>query len=433
MIVFDEPARVAGQESMLGFAAEPIPVVRVGFVGIGMRGSAAVQRFTHLQGVEVKGLCDLVQENIDKCQKMLTDAGMAAADGYTGEEDYKKLCERDDIDLIYVATDCTNHVKVALYAMEHGKHVAVEVPGAITLDECWALVDTSERTRRHCMMLENCVYDFFELTTMNMAHQGVFGEIVHAEGAYIHNLEPYWEGSYKNWRIKFNQSHRGDLYPTHGFGPICMALNMHRGNKMTYLVSIDTKSVNGLEVGKKLLGVDEFLNGDHTTTFIKTELGQTIDLQYDVYSPRPYDRRYQLTGTKGFASKYPISGYTFTEGMLKEGVVPEGATVNPHGFASQEIMAAAMDAYKHPIHQEIEEVAKKVGGHGGMDFVMDYRLIYCLQNGLPLDQDVYDAAEWSCITHLSSVSLKHNSVPVAIPDFTRGDWNKLDGVTFHMK
>ena len=433
MIVFDEPTRVAGQESMLGFAAEPIPVVRVGFVGIGMRGSAAVQRFTHLQGVEVKGLCDLVQENIDKCQKMLSDAGMAAADGYTGEEDYKKLCERDDIDLIYVATDCTNHVKVALYAMEHGKHVAVEVPGAITLDECWQLVDTSERTRRHCMMLENCVYDFFELTTMNMAHQGVFGEIVHAEGAYIHNLEPYWEGSYDNWRIKFNQSHRGDLYPTHGFGPICMALNMHRGNKMTYLVSIDTKSVNGLEVGKKLLGVDEFHNGDHTTTFIKTELGQTIDLQYDVYSPRPYDRRYQLTGTKGFASKYPISGYTFTEGMLKEGVVPEGATVNPHGFVSQEIMAAAMDAYKHPIHQEIEEVAKKVGGHGGMDFVMDYRLIYCLQNGLPLDQDVYDAAEWSCITHLSSISLKHNSVPVAIPDFTRGDWNKLDGVKFHMK
>ena len=181
------------------------------------------------------------------------------------------------------------------------------------------------------------------------------------------------------------------------------------------------------------MGVDEFHNGDHTTTFIKTVLGQTIDLQYDVYSPRPYDRRYQLTGTKGFASKYPISGYTFTDGMLKEGVVPEGASVSPHDFASQEIMAAAMDAYKHPIHQEIEEVAKKVGGHGGMDFVMDYRLIYCLQNGLPLDQDVYDAAEWSCITHLSSISLKHNSMPVAIPDFTRGDWNKLDGVTFHMK
>ena len=433
MIVFDEPARAAGQESMLGFAAEPIPVVRVGFVGIGMRGSAAVERFTHLQGIEVKGLCDLVQENIDKCQKMLTDAGMPVADSYLGEEEYKKLCERDDVDLIYISTPCTKHVDVALYAMEHGKHVAVEVPAAITLEECWQLVDPSERTRRHCMMLENCVYDFFELTSMNMAHQGVFGEIVHVEGSYIHNLEPYWEGSHNNWRIKFNQSHRGDLYPSHGFGPICMALNMHRGNKMTYLVSVDTKSVNGLETGKRLLGVDEFKDGDHTTTFIKTELGQTIDLQYDVYSPRPYDRRYQLTGTKGFASKYPISGYTFTEGMLKEGVVPEGATINPHGFASAEIMAAAMEAYKHPIHQEIEEMAKKVGGHGGMDFVMDYRLIYCLQNGLPLDQDVYDAAEWSCIINLSSVSLQHNSVPVAVPDFTRGDWNKLDGVKFYMK
>ena len=434
MIVFDEPARVEGQESMLGFAAGPIPVVRVGFVGIGMRGSAAVQRFTHLQGIEVKGLCDLVQENIDKCQKMLTDAQMPKADEYIGgEEEYKKLCERDDIDLIYISTPCTKHVNVALYAMEHGKHVAVEVPAAITLEECWQLVDTSERTRRHCMMLENCVYDFFELTSMNMAHQGVFGEILHAEGAYIHNLEPYWEGSHDNWRIKFNQSHRGDLYPSHGFGPICMALNMHRGNKMNYLVSMDTKSVNGLEVGKRLLGVDEFKSGDHTTTFIKTEKGQTIELHYDVYSPRPYDRRYQLTGTRGFANKYPLPGFTFTEGMLKEGVLPEGAKINPHDFASEEIEAAALEAYKHPIHQEIEEVAKKVGGHGGMDFVMDYRLIYCLQNGLPLDQDVYDAAEWSCVIELSSVSLKHNSMPVMVPDFTRGEWQKLDGVTFHNK
>ena len=185
MLIFDEPARVAGQESMLGFAAEPIPVVRVGFVGIGMRGSAAVERFTHLEGVEVKGLCDLEQSNVDKCQKYLSDAGLAAAESYVGPEEYKKLCERDDVDLIYIATPCTQHVSVALYAMEHGKHVAVEVPAAITLAECWQLVDTSERTRRHCMMLENCIYDFFELTTMNMAHQGVFGEIVHAEGAYI--------------------------------------------------------------------------------------------------------------------------------------------------------------------------------------------------------------------------------------------------------
>lgn len=433
MIVFDEPARAAGQESMLAFAAEPIPVVRVGFIGLGMRGPGAVNRFTHIEGVEIKGLCDLEQKNVDKCQAMLERAGMPKAEGYVGPEAYKQLCEREDIDLIYIATDWLNHVPLAVYAMEHGKHVAIEVPAATSVAECWQLVDTSERTRRHCMMLENCVYDFFELTCLNMAQQGVFGEILHAEGAYIHNLSPYWDDYHHNWRLDFNQKHRGDVYATHGFGPVCQALNIHRGNRMTYLVCMDTKSVLGLEKAKAKMGVTEFANGDHTNTLIKTVKGQTIELQHNVYTPRPYNRLYQLTGTKGFANKYPINGFTFTNGQLKEGVLPEGAKLDEHGFASQEIMAAAMAAYKHPIHQEIEETAKKVGGHGGMDFVMDYRLIYCLQNGLPLDQDVYDAAEWSCIGELSATSAKHNSMPVAVPDFTRGEWNKLDGLKFHTK
>ena len=433
MIVFDEPARAAGQESMLAFAAEPIPVVRVGFIGLGMRGPGAVNRFTHIEGVEIKGLCDLEQKNVDKCQAMLERAGMPKAEGYVGPEAYKQLCEREDIDLIYIATDWLNHVPLAVYAMEHGKHVAIEVPAATSVTECWQLVDTSERTRRHCMMLENCVYDFFELTCLNMAQQGVFGEILHAEGAYIHNLSPYWDDYHHNWRLDFNQKHRGDVYATHGFGPVCQALNIHRGNRMTYLVCMDTKSVLGLEKAKAKMGVTEFANGDHTNTLIKTVKGQTIELQHNVYTPRPYNRLYQLTGTKGFANKYPINGFTFTNGQLKEGVLPEGAKLDEHGFASQEIMAAAMAAYKHPIHQEIEETAKKVGGHGGMDFVMDYRLIYCLQNGLPLDQDVYDAAEWSCIGELSATSAKHNSMPVAVPDFTRGEWNKLDGLKFHTK
>ena len=433
MIVFDEPARAAGQESMLGFAADPIPVVRVGFVGLGMRGPGAVNRFTHLEGVEVKGLCDLEQKNVSKCQPMLERAGMPKAAEYVGEEAYKELCERDDVDLIYIATDWLNHTPIALYAMEHGKHVAIEVPAATSLEECWQLVDTSERTRRHCMMLENCVYDFFELTCLNMAQQGVFGEILHAEGAYIHNLSPYWDDYHGNWRLDFNQKHRGDVYATHGFGPVCQALNIHRGNRLNYLVCMDTKSVLGLEKAKAKMGATEFANGDHTTTLIKTEKGQTIELQHNVYTPRPYNRLYQLTGTKGFANKYPINGFTFTEGQLKEGIVPEGQRLDEHGFASQEIMAAALQAYKHPIHKEIEEKAKQVGGHGGMDFVMDYRLVYCLQNGLPLDQDVYDAAEWSCIGELSATSAKHNSMPVAVPDFTRGDWNKLQGVKFHTK
>ncbi len=433
MIVFDEPARAEGQQSMLAFAAEPIPVVRVGFIGLGMRGPGAVTRFTHLEGVEIKGLCDLEQSNVDKCQDILAKASLPKADGYVGPEAYKELCERDDIDLIYIATDWVNHTPIAVYAMEHGKHVAIEVPAATSIAECWQLVDTSERTRRHCMMLENCVYDFFELTSLNMAQQGLFGEILHAEGAYIHNLSDYWNDYYGNWRLDFNQKHRGDVYATHGFGPVCQALNIHRGNRLNYLVCMDTKSVNGLEWAQKKMGSTEFANGDHTNTLIKTELGQTIELQHNVYTPRPYNRLYQLTGTKGFANKYPITGFTFMPGQVPNEVLPEGATINPHGFVSDEVKEAVLAAYKHPIHQEIEEKAKTVGGHGGMDFVMDYRLIYCLHNGLPLDQDVYDAAEWSCIGELSATSAKHNSMPVAVPDFTRGDWNKLQGVKFHTK
>ena len=433
MIVFDEPARAAGQESMLGFAADPIPVVRVGFVGLGQRGPGAVNRFTHIEGVEIKGLCDIEQSNVDKCQKMLANANKPEAGSYVGPEAYKELCERDDVDLIYIATDWIHHVPIALYAMEHGKHVAIEVPAAVSVEECWQLVDTSERTRRHCMMLENCVYDFFELTCMNMAHQGVFGEILHAEGAYIHNLSDYWDSYHSNWRLDFNQKHRGDVYATHGFGPVCQALNIHRGNKLNYLVCMDTKSVNGLEKANAKMGSTEFANGDHTNTLIKTEQGQTIELQHNVYTPRPYNRLYQLTGTKGFANKYPITGFTFMPGQVPDEVLPAGTTLNPHNFVSNEVKEAVLAAYKHPIHQEIEEKAKTVGGHGGMDFVMDYRLVYCLHNGLPLDQDVYDAAEWSCIGELSAASAKHNSMPVAVPDFTRGDWNKLQGVTFHTK
>ena len=433
MIVFDEPARAEGQQSMLGFAAEPIPVVRVGFIGLGMRGPGAVNRFTHLEGVEIKALCDLEQSNVDKCQTTLVAANRPKADSYVGPEAYKQLCERDDIDLIYIATDWVNHTPIAVYAMEHGKHVAIEVPAATSIEECWQLVDTSERTRRHCMMLENCVYDFFELTCLNMAQQGLFGEILHAEGAYIHNLSDYWDDYHGNWRLDFNQKHRGDVYATHGFGPVCQALNIHRGNKLNYLVCMDTKSVNGLEKAKAKMGSTEFANGDHTNTLIKTELGQTIELQHNVYTPRPYNRLYQLTGTKGFANKYPITGFTFMPGQVPDNVLPEGTTLNPHNFVSNEVKEALLAAYKHPIHQEIEEKAKTVGGHGGMDFVMDYRLVYCLHNGLPLDQDVYDAAEWSCIGELSATSAKHNSMPVAVPDFTRGEWNKLQGVKFHTK
>ena len=410
MITVDTPAREPGQETMLSFAADPIPVVRVGFVGVGARGSDAVRRFTYLQGVAIKAICDKYAEKTERSQKRLVDAGLPEATLYSGEEGYKQLCERDDIDLVYICTNWQMHVPVALYAMEHGKHVAIEVPAATSLADCWALVNTSEKTRRHCMMLENCCYDFFEMAALNMAQKGLFGELIHTEGAYIHNLDPYWNEYADNWRLDFNQSHGGDVYPTHGFGPCCQALNIHRGDKLNYLVSFGTKSINGLKRGKEKMGVDTFANPDHTVTLVKTETGKTMEIQHNVFTPREYSRMYQLVGTDGYANKYPVSRFMIN-----------GEEKNLSHTQIDSLMAA----YEHPIHKGISEEARKVGGHGGMDFVMDYRLIYCLHNGLPLDMDVYDLAEWCCISELSAISQANEGMPVQIPDFTRGDWNKL--------
>ena len=427
VIVFDEPAPAKGQEDMLLFAADPIDTVRTGFIGLGMRGPDAVRRFTYIDGAKVVALCDLEADRVAKSQEILAGRGKPAAAEYSGEDGWKQLCERDDIDLVYICTNWQTHVDMAVYAMECGKHVAVEVPAAMSVAECWRLVDTSERTRKHCMMLENCVYDFFELTCLNMAQQGLFGEVLHAEGAYIHNLEPFWDYYHDNWRLDFNQKHSGDVYATHGFGPDCQVLNIHRGDKLEYLVSMDTKSVVGLEVAKEKMGVDTFANGDQTSTLVKTRNGKTILVQHNVYTPRPYDRMYQLVGTKGFADKYPNSAFAFEPDQIADAAA-EYDNLSSHSYVPREVRDSLMAKYKHPIAREIEEKALEVGGHGGMDFIMDYRLIWCLRNGKPLDMDVYDAAEWSCLGELTAASIANGSKPVKIPDFTRGRWNKVDGL-----
>lgn len=426
-IVFDVPERIEGQQSVLGLRTEPLDTVRVGFIGLGMRGPGAVSRFTYLEGVQIKALCDLLPDRVASAQKILVDRGLPEAAGYSGEEGWKELCERDDIDLVYICTGWQLHVPMAVYAMQHGKHVAVEVPAATSVAECWQLVDVAEQTQRHCMMLENCVYDFFELTALNMAQHGLFGEIEHVEGGYIHNLDEFWDQYQGNWRLAFNQTHRGDVYATHGLGPACQILDIHRGDRMTRLVAMDTKSINGAATAEKLMGAETFANGDHTVTMIATERQRSILLQHNVYTPRPYSREYQVTGTEGFANKYPVEGFAFRPDNLDPDAVPDHENLNEHSFVSDEVRQQLMEMYKHPIAKDIEELAKKVGGHGGMDFIMDYRLIYCLRNGLPLDQDVYDAAEWSCIGELSAASIENGSMPVEFPDFTRGDWNRIKG------
>ena len=350
------PVRPAGQKDVVGLTTPKLDVVRVGFIGLGMRGPGAVERFTHIPGTQIVALCDLIPERVAGAQKILTKANLPEAASYSGSEDaWKKLCERKDIDLVYIATDWKHHAQMAIYAMEHGKHVAIEVPSAMTLDEIWALINTSEKTRKHCMQLENCVYDFFELTTLNMAQQGVFGEVLHTEGAYIHNLEDFWPYYWNNWRMDYNQNHRGDVYATHGMGPACQLLDIHRGDKMNYLVSMDTKAVNGPAYIKKTTGkeVKDFQNGDQTSTLIRTEKGKTILIQHNVMTPRPYSRMYQVVGADGYASKYPIEEYCMRPTQIASNDVPNHEKLNAHGSVPADVKKALMDKYKHPIHKEL--------------------------------------------------------------------------------
>lgn len=439
-IVIETPQRPKGQKDVLDLALPKKKVVRIGLVGLGMRGPGAVENFSLIPGVQVVALCDYEEKRAVKQNERLRKNGLAPAAVYYGEKGYEALCKRPDIDLVYIATDWEHHAIVAKCALENGKNVADEVPSAMNLQECWDLINLAEQKQLNCMILENCCYDWFEMRTLNMAQHGVFGEILRAQGAYIHNLDDFWDYYWKNpngsdpdqlgWRLKYNKENRGDLYATHGLGPVAQALDIHRGDRMKTLVSMDTKSVHGKELVEKKTGkpCTEFRNGDHTTTLIRTEGEKVIELQHDVMNPQPYNRLYQLTGTRGFANKYPVEGYAVDASQLKAtGNQPKVDDLSTHSFMPDEQRKALEEKYESPILKKFGKLAKEVGGHGGMDFVMCARLIYCLQNGLPLDMDVYDLAEWCAIAELSAISLDNDCSPVTFPDFTRGLWNKEKG------
>jgi predicted dehydrogenase len=403
--------------NMCGYAAPKIQTVRAGFIGLGSRGPGHVSNMALLEGVEIKALCDIVPEEVDKVKKRIEGFGFKP-DSYTdGPEAWKKMCDRDDIDLVYICTPWNLHTPQAVYAMEHGKHVCIEVPATVNLEESWQLVEASEKNKKHCMMVENCCYDFFELLTLNMARQGFFGEIVHGEGAYIHNLvglnfnkTGYWN----MWRLRENANRGGNIYPTHGLGPICQAMDINRGDKMDFLVAVMSNDFQMNKKAKELAATDEFFKefvdkpyrGNMTTTTIRTNKGRTIMVQHDVTSPNVYSRIHKISGTTGAALKYPLPG--------KISVGDE--------WVSEEEYKAIQEKYTPEIIKRIGEMAKQVGGHGGMDFLMDWRTIDCLRNGLPFDQDVYDAALWSAIGPLSEWSVANRSNSIDVPDFTGGAW-----------
>ena len=404
--------------NMCGYAAPKIETVRVAVVGLGMRGSDAVERLSYIDGLEIVALCDKYPDRVAAAQKTLEKMKRPKAREFSGEDGWKALCEKNDIDLVYSTTPWHLHTPVSVYAMKNGKHAATEVPAGKTMDELWELVETSEKTRKHCMMLENCCYDFFELLTLNMARQGLLGEIVHAEGAYIHDLTKDWlfnKKAYADmWRLKENIGQNGNLYPTHGLGPVAQCMDINRGDKFDHLVSMSTGDFTMNKMVKELAAKDAFFNeyvdkpfrGNMNTTLVRSNKGKTVMVQHDVSTIRPYSRIHLVSGTKGVAQKWPG---------------PQRIAFG-HSWVKPEELKQLEEKYAPPIVKHIGAIAKEVGGHGGMDFIMDWRLIDCLRNGLPLDQDVYDAASWSCLFPLSQRSVAKRSRTVDIPDFTRGSW-----------
>lgn len=431
---FDEKPRLNGQAHVLGLRCEPVDKVRVAFVGLGMRMASTLKRFVHIEDAEIIALCDISTDKLANAENILKSFGKHNIVSYSGEQDWKRVCERPDVDLLYISTHYDLHVPIAVYAMQCGKHAAIEVPAATTIEDCWKLVNTSEITRRHCFQLENCNYGEFEMTTLNMVQQGVLGEIIHAEGAYIHDLKKLIfnrENGYWNmWRLNYHEKMNGNLYPTHGLGPICHAMGIHRGDAFEFLVSVSTNQFNLSHYATKTFGVNseyankQYRNGDMNTSIIRTKNGKTIMLQHDITSPRPYSRIHLLSGTNGFVQKWPQKGVALAPNGLE--------------YLSDQDLSDILLKYEHPIRKGLNPIIANLGVNNyeiakneGMDYIMDYRLVYCIKNGLPLDQDVYDAAEWSSIIELSQKSVENGSIPVRIPDFTRGEFKTLKNVVYY--
>ncbi|MFW5951979.1 MAG: Gfo/Idh/MocA family protein, partial [Gemmatimonadota bacterium] len=359
-------------------------------------------------------LCDIVPEKVERVSGWVTAEGRPAPASYArGPEDFRRMVAEEALDLVFTSTPWSWHAPVCLAAMEHGKHAATEVPMAVTLDELWALVETAERTERHCVMMENCCYDRTEMMILNLVRNGVFGELLHAECGYLHDLrELKLTDFYEDrWRVDHSIARNGDLYPTHGLGPVAQWMDVNRGNRFDHLVSMATKSRGLNRWAAEHIGPDspaatrDYALGDVVNTLVRTARGETIQIVHDTNGPRPYSRKILLQGTRGVARKYP-----------DERIHIEGIS-EAHRW---EDFRAWREEWDHPIWRALEE-ASRGAGHGGMDYIEDYRLIQCLREGAPMDMDVYDGAAWSAISELSEVSIAERRV-VDIPDFTRGAW-----------
>lgn len=380
-------------------ACPPIPLVRIALIGLGGRGMKTLERYKFVQGAEIRYLIDIDEQRLQLANQKLMQSGRQKAQLLVGEHAWLDACNKPDVDVIYICTEWKSHTSIAVQAMLCGKHVVVEVPAATSLSECWLLVNTAEKTQRHLFMAENCCYDFFALQTLEMNRRGLLGQITHCEGAYIHNLNEYdfalQHGDTKhNWMIHSCAQHGGNPYPTHAIGPIAQLLDFHHTDRMVRLVSL-TSSVKPNDENKHL--------GHINNTLIQTQQGVSILLQLDVSTCRPYNRLQTVCGTEGFVQKYPLPTIQLSKGTALTG----------------EVALRTMQAYSTSPASILWQEGHDLGVPNEMNYAMDKRLIYCLQNGLPLDIDAYDAAEWSCLAELTQLSAKQGNMPIEIPQFRK--------------
>ncbi|MCU0469059.1 MAG: Gfo/Idh/MocA family oxidoreductase [Arcicella sp.] len=408
-------------QSVIGLRTAPIAQLRVGFIGVGNRGSGHIHQVFACGGkAKIVAVCDVQNTKVENTKNWLESKGVSDVTYYSGKlTAWREMIKRDDLDIVIISTPWEDHVPMSVEAMLAGKHVAVEVPAAYTIEDCWKLVNTAEQMQKNCIMLENVCYGDEELWLLNMAHQGVFGNLTYAECGYIHDLREMLLSKdyyYNMWRIRHNEKRDGNLYPTHGLGPVAQYMNIDRGDRFAFLVSMSSKEASLSEDSSTLTDSSNefhahhnYKHGDMNNTLIKTNNGRTILLQHDIVTARPYSRINMLAGTKAFHNGYPSR-------FSKKGA--------GHGYLNDEEYKILREEYKHPIWNKMEAEIEKNGGHGGMDFLMIYRMIDCFNQGISLDMDVYDAASWSVVSPLTELSIKKGSAPVNFPDFTRGRWKE---------
>ena len=408
------------------FADKPIDNIKAAFIGLGARGPGHLKNFATLENTKVVALCDLYNDNVEREQNRLQSYNSNSSDVklYWGDENkWKVMLKEVKPDIVFISTNWKNHAPMVIQSMKDGAHAFCEVPLAITTQEMWDIVNTSEKTQKHCMMMENVNYGREELMYLNMCRKGVIGQLLHAEAAYIHELrfqmfeESRGTGS---WRTHHYANGKGNLYPTHGLGPVAQYMNIARkDDNFRSIVSYSTPSVGRQLYAAKNFDIDHkwnklnYQNGDLNTSIIKTNQGRTILVQWDETSPRPYTRHNLILGSKGALAGFP------TRIALEGGF--DGISKDHHSWIKGKDLKSLYEKYDHPLYKRLNSKTKK-SGHGGMDGIMMYRIVECLKNGLPLDQNVYEGCFWSAVTPLSAKSIDEDGMPQQFPDFTRGMW-----------